>query len=149
MTTVAHETSLLAQARELAGAAAELGGSIAAVLLGGARAAGLDPAAYAPLTGAALALGAGQLTVYSATGTAYPDDRHFLADVCDAEDDARDLLYAATTLAGKVTAALAALEDDDSADPAAAARAGQSATPSAASAPSPRSSARSTSPSAH
>jgi hypothetical protein len=96
----------LARARELADQALELGEGIAATILGGARTAGLDPAAYAPLTGAALALGADRVAVYRATGPAHPSDVAFLAAVADAEDDARDLLTAAGKLAGQVTAGL-------------------------------------------
>ncbi len=106
MTTPAYEASLLARARELADAAADLGDGIAAVILGGARTAGLDPAAYAPLTGAALVLGANRVTVYRATGPAHADDTAFLTGVADAEDDARDLFTAASALAETVTAAL-------------------------------------------
>jgi hypothetical protein len=119
----AYEASLLARARDLADEAAELGDAVAVTILGGARAAGLDPAAYAPLTGAALALGADRVTVYRAGAPACPTDAAFLAAVADAEDDARDLLAAAGALAETVTAALdAALADaDDAADAAEAA----------------------------
>jgi hypothetical protein len=110
--TASYEQGLLARARELAGQALELGDGIAATVLGGARTAGLDPAAYAPLTGAALALGADQVVVYRATGPAHPSDVAFLAAVADAEDDARDLFAAAGKLADQVTAALDAAHDD-------------------------------------
>jgi hypothetical protein len=114
--TTTYEASLLARAHDLAEAAAELGGAIAAVLLGGARAAGLDPRSYAPLAGAALALGAARVAVYRAAGPAHPGDAAFLSDNADAEDDARDLLAAAGSLAEAVTAALdAALDDSDDA----------------------------------
>lgn len=105
--TTAYESSIAARANDLAEAAAELGGAIAAVLLGGARAAGLDPHVYAPLTGAALALGADRVTVYRAAGPAHPSDTAFLSDVADAEDDARDLLAAAGALAETASDALA------------------------------------------
>jgi hypothetical protein len=111
--TTTYEASLLGGAYDLAEAAAELGGAVASVLLGGARAAGLDPHAYAPLTGAALALGADRTAVYKADGPAHADDAAFLSDVADAEDDARDLLAAAGSLAEAVTAALAAALDDE------------------------------------
>ena len=119
----AYEASLLARARDLADEAAELGDAVAVTILGGARAAGLDPDAYAPLTGAALALGADRVSVYRAGAPACPSDAAFLAAVADAEDDARDLLTAAGALAETVTAALdAALADaDDAADAAEAA----------------------------
>jgi hypothetical protein len=95
----------------------DLGLSVARLLLGSARAAGLDPAVHAPLTGAATVLGADQITVYTATNPPHPTDASFLADVSDAEDDARDLLTAAGRLADRVTAALdAALADDEDAD---------------------------------
>jgi hypothetical protein len=112
----AYEASLLARARDLADEAAELGDAVAVTILGGARAAGLDPAAYAPLTGAALALGADRVTVYRAGAPASPSDAALLAALADAEDDARDLLAAAGALAETVTAALdAALADADDA----------------------------------
>jgi len=104
--TASYEQGLLARARELAGQALELGEGVATVILGGARTAGLDPAAYAPLTGAALALGAGQVTVYRAAGPAHPTDTAFLAAVADAEDEAHDLFTAAGKLADQVTTAL-------------------------------------------
>jgi hypothetical protein len=107
-----YEQALLTRARELAGQALELGEGIAATILGGARTAGLDPASYAPLAGAALALGADQVTVYRALGPAHPSDVAFLAAVADAEDDARDLFAAAGKLAEQVTAALDAARDD-------------------------------------
>jgi hypothetical protein len=125
MTTADYEASLADQARELADAMTEAGLSVARLLLGSACTAGLDPAVFAPLTGAALALGADQLTVYTAEGPAHPDDVCFLADVCDAEDDAREILGSASTLADKVTAALdAALDAADDQDPAAGRRIG-------------------------
>lgn len=108
--TASYEQGLLTHAGELADAMTELGGSVARLLLGSARTAGLDPAVHAPLTGAALALGADQITVYTAGPQAghraHPDDITFLADVADAEDDARDLLTAAGKLAEQVTTAL-------------------------------------------
>jgi len=110
--TASYEQALLTRARELAGQALELGEGIAATILGGARAAGLDPAAYAPLTGAALALGADRVTIYRATGPAHPSDVAFLAAVADAEDDARDLFAAAGKLADQGTAALDAAYGD-------------------------------------
>jgi hypothetical protein len=127
MTAATPEQTLAGEARDLVGEAGELGCSIARLLLGSARAAGLDPAMHAPLTGAALILGASQITVYTAEGQAHPDDICFLADVSDAEDDARDLLTATRDLARKTgaarDAALADLEDahDDAAPRAAAA----------------------------
>jgi hypothetical protein len=128
MTTATAEQTLAGEARDLTDEAAELGCSIARLLLGSARAAGLDPAVHAPLTGAALILGASQITVYTAEGQAHPDDICFLADVSDAEDDTRDLLTATHDLARKTAAvrdaAVADLEDaqDDAAWAAAAAR---------------------------
>jgi hypothetical protein len=110
--TASYEQALLTRARELAGQALELGDGIAATILGGARAAGLDPAAYAPLTGAALALGADRVIVYRATGPAHPSDVAFLAAVADAEDDARDLFAAASKLADQVTTALDTAHED-------------------------------------
>jgi hypothetical protein len=110
--TASYEQALLTRARELASQALELGEGIAATILGGARTAGLDPAAYAPLAGAALALGADQVTVYRALGPAHPSDIAFLAAVADAEDDARDLFAAASKLAEQVTAALDTARDD-------------------------------------
>jgi len=76
----------------------------------------LDPAVHAPLAGAALVLGADQVTVYTAGPQAghraHPDDITFLADVADAEDDARDLFTAASKLADQVTTALDTARDD-------------------------------------
>jgi hypothetical protein len=111
--SAAYEHGLAAQATELADQARELGAEVTAVL-GGARNAGLDPAALSPLTGAALALGAGQLAVYrahTAVPGAIPDDVTFLAHVADAEDDAAELRTAAARLAGKAAAALDAARD--------------------------------------
>lgn len=111
----AYEASLLARARDLADAAVEVGDAVVTVL-GGARAAGLDPAAWPPLTGAALALGAARIAVYRAVGPAPANDTAFLSAVADAEDDARELLAAVGTLAETVTVALdAALADADDA----------------------------------
>lgn len=114
--TTSYEQGLLTRARELADAMTELGGTVARLLLGSARTAGLDPAVHAPLTGAALALGADQITVYTAGPQAghraHPDDITFLADVADAEDDARELFTAASKLADQVTTALDTARDD-------------------------------------
>jgi hypothetical protein len=125
---MSYELSLLTRARDLAAQALDLGDGIAVSILGGARTAGLDPASYAPLAGAALALGADRVTVYRATGRAHPSDTAFLAAVADAEDDARDIFHVADKLADQVTAALHTARDDlddalDSDDAGAAARA--------------------------
>jgi hypothetical protein len=110
--TASHERALLARARELADATHELGDAIAVTVLGGARTAGLDPAAYAPLTGAALALGADRIAVYRALGPAHRNDVAFLSAVADAEDDARDLFHAVGSLVEQVTAALNEAHED-------------------------------------
>jgi hypothetical protein len=84
-------------------------------ILGGGRAAGLDPDALSGLTGAALALGADSLTVYAAGTRRGPaqrfgDEGAFITAVADAEDDIDDQLRAAARLRAEVSTALAAAE---------------------------------------
>ena len=101
------EARLLARAEELEDGMPEVAGTVTGIL-SGARAARLDPEALGGLVGAAFALGADQIAVYTA-GTngepAYDGERVFMAAVSDAEDDAEDLLRAALRLRGQVRAA--------------------------------------------
>ena len=110
-----YERRLLARARELADLG-ELAEGVAG-MLGGARLAGLDPDALGGLVGAATVLGAAGIKVYAAgkgPGARYADERAFLGDLADAEDEIAERLKAAGRLHDQaVTAmdsALAALE---------------------------------------
>jgi len=102
-----HERQLLARARGLA----DLGELTETVtgILGGARRAGLDPAALGGLVGAAAALGAAGIKVYAAgrgPGTRYADEREFLGALADAEDGIAERLKAAGRLHDQAVAAL-------------------------------------------
>jgi hypothetical protein len=78
-----HERRLLARAHQLADVE-DLADDVISIL-GGGRAARLDPDALPGLAGAALALGAGSLTVYRAEAARFADDREFTDAVEDAE----------------------------------------------------------------
>ncbi len=103
------ERRLLARAEEL-DETSEIAETVTGVL-GGARAARLDPDALGGLTGAALALGEDSRAVYTAgsSGRAaarFADDREFVGAVADAEDDIAERLQAAGNLMGETAAAL-------------------------------------------
>jgi hypothetical protein len=107
------ERRLVARAEELDDTS-ELAETVTAIL-GGGRAAGLDPDALSGLTGAALALGADSLTVYAAgtrRGRAdrFGDEGAFITAVSDAEDDIDEQLRAVAHLRTEVSAAVAAAE---------------------------------------
>jgi hypothetical protein len=111
-----HERHLLGRARELAGLG-ELGETVTGIL-GGARRAGLDPAALGGLVGAATALGSGGLEVYNAgrgPGPRHADEKEFLGALADAEDDMNARLGATVLIHDQVVtamdAALGALDD--------------------------------------
>jgi hypothetical protein len=104
-----HERRLLAHAEELDDTG-EIAETVTGIL-GGARAARLDPDALGGLTGAALALGADSRAVYSAgsrgqAAVRLADDGEFVAAVADAEDDIAERLRAAGILRGETAAAL-------------------------------------------
>jgi hypothetical protein len=105
-----RERALLARAHALAGVedlAEEVTG-----ILGGARAARLDPDALASLAGAALALGAGSLQVYRAEAARFADDRELLDAVEDAEADVAGRVAATRQLQSEVSDALARARED-------------------------------------
>jgi hypothetical protein len=98
------EARLLARAEELAAELGEVAVTVTGILAG-ARAARVDPEALGGLVGAAFALGADQISVYSAGAKGEPpcgDETLFANQVSDAEDDVDDLLKAARRLRGKV-----------------------------------------------
>jgi hypothetical protein len=105
-----HEWRLLARAEELDDTS-DLAEEVT-MILGGARAARLDPGALGGLTGAALALGEDGRAVYAAGPrglmTAFADDAEFLGAVAEAEDEVAGLLAAARELQAEATAAVAA-----------------------------------------
>ncbi len=104
------ERRLLARAEDLAGEMEEAAGTVTGILAA-ARAARVDPDALGGLVGAAFALGAGQITVYTAGSNGEPafgDETLFMAAVSDAEDDAGDLLQAGRRLRVQARAASAA-----------------------------------------
>ena len=105
-----HEWRLLARAEDLA-ETDDLAETVTCIL-GGARAARLDPGALGGLTGAALALGEDGRAVYAAGPrglmTAFADDAEFLGAVAEAEDEVAGLLAAARELQAEATAAVAA-----------------------------------------
>jgi hypothetical protein len=101
------EPRLLARAEALDDDMPEVAGTVT-VILAAARAARLDPDALGGLVGAALALGADQIAVYTAGSNGEPsfaDETLFAAAVSDAEDDAEDLRRAALRLRSQVRAA--------------------------------------------
>ena len=112
--TTDHERRLLARAHELDDTC-ELGEEVTSIL-GGARAARLDPDALGGLTGAALALGEDGARVYRAEGARFRDDRDFIEAVAEAEDEISQHLAAAQQLQHEAAAALnRALDDLDAA----------------------------------
>jgi hypothetical protein len=105
-----RERQLLAAARDLADTG-DLAEEVTAIL-GGARAARLDPDALPGLAGAALALGAASLQVYRAEDPRYADDSDLLADIADAEDGIAGHLAAAARLEAGAHAAAEDAESD-------------------------------------
>ena len=105
-----HEWRLLARAEELADTD-DLAETVTCIL-GGARAARLDPGALGGLTGAALALGEDGRAVYAAGPrglmSAFADDAEFLGAVAEAEDEVAGLLAAARKLQAEAATAVAA-----------------------------------------
>jgi multidrug efflux pump subunit AcrA (membrane-fusion protein) len=99
-----HERQLLARARELADTE-DLAEEVTSIL-GGARAARLDPDALGGLTGAALALGEDGARVYRAGTARFRDDRGFIEAVTEAEDEISGHLAAARQLQHESAAAL-------------------------------------------
>ena len=97
------ERGLLARAYQLADVE-DLAEEVTSIL-GGVRAAGLDPDATRGLAGAALALGAESLAVYRAEATRYADDREFRAEVDDTEAGVSDRAAAVARLASDAEAA--------------------------------------------
>lgn len=111
-----NERQLLRRAREL-GDLEELAGA-AVVILGAARNSGLDPEALGGLVGAAVALGAGSLAIYTAggDGARYDNETAYLMHIASAEYEIADRLTAADKLHDRVVAAAdAALDDLESA----------------------------------
>jgi hypothetical protein len=108
--TADHERRLLARAHALADLE-DLAEEVTAVL-GGARAARVDPDALPGLTAAALALGADSLAVYRAEDPRYADDSQFAAGVADAEYEIGSQLAAVRQLAGQIKGAGRAADAD-------------------------------------
>lgn len=106
------ELQLLARAQELADLE-EMAATVTDIL-GGARNAGLDPDALGGLVGAAIALGADSAGVYAAgKGTGrYADEREFLTDVTDAEDEIAERLGATGNLWNRTVDAIEAATRD-------------------------------------
>jgi hypothetical protein len=102
--TAEHERALLARAHQLADVE-DLAEEVTSIL-GGGRAARLDPDALPGLAGAALALGAGSLAVYRAEVPRFADDRDFAEAVEDAEAEIAARAGAVTLTRAKVGAAL-------------------------------------------
>jgi hypothetical protein len=105
-----HERRLLARAHGLADAE-DLAEEVTAIL-GGARAARLDPDALPGLAGAALALGADSLSVYRAEAPRFADDRDFAAAVAEAEDGIAARAAAVTRLRDDTADALDGARED-------------------------------------
>jgi formiminotetrahydrofolate cyclodeaminase len=100
-----YERRLLARAEELA-EVDEFAEQVTAVL-GGARAARLDPDALGGLTGAALALGASSLHVYGVkSGPSLADERQFAEALTEAEDEICERQRAARQLLDETEDAL-------------------------------------------
>jgi hypothetical protein len=111
-----YELRLLRRARALADLE-ELAGTAVAIL-GAARNSGLDPDALSGLIGAANALGANSLDVYTAGqhNQRYENENAYLLHVAGAEEEISERLAAASRLGDRVMAALdAALDDLDTA----------------------------------
>jgi hypothetical protein len=110
-----YERRLLAHARDLDDTS-DLAETVTGIL-GGGRAARLDPDALGGLTGATLALGEDPRTAYSAGGHGGPaasfrDDREFLGAIAEAEDDITEWLRAADRLGRETASALSAARAD-------------------------------------
>jgi hypothetical protein len=104
-----RERRLLARAHALADTE-DLAEEVTAIL-GGGRAARLDPDVLPGLAGAALALGADSLTVYRAEAARFADDGEFAAAVEEADDAITGRAGAAARLAAEAAAALDAARD--------------------------------------
>jgi len=104
-----RERRLLARAHTLADTE-DLAEEVTAIL-GGGRAARLDPDALPGLAGAALALGADSLTVYRAEESRFADDGEFAAAVEEADDATTGRAAAAARLAAEAAAALDAARE--------------------------------------
>jgi hypothetical protein len=110
------ERQLLRRARDLADL--EELAAAAVVILGAARSSGLEPEALGGLVGAAVALGAGSLAIYTAggDGVRYDNETAYLMHVAGAETETAERHTAADKLHDRVVSALdAALDDLDSA----------------------------------
>jgi hypothetical protein len=113
--TAQHESRLFARAREMAeddvpGVAWEVTG-----ILGAARAARVDPDGLGGLTGAAIALGADQIKVYTAGPPLYKphrDETEFMEAVAGAEDGVNEAIAQARRLQDDARAALQQAEAD-------------------------------------
>jgi hypothetical protein len=102
-----HEAQLLARTEEL-DETSELAGQVIGIL-GGARAARLDPDALAGLIGAAIALGGSQAAICGTrTGLHFPSEREFTRAVVDAEDAIAEWLATARRTLATARAALMA-----------------------------------------
>jgi hypothetical protein len=99
------ERRLLTRAHALASDTADLAEEVTSIL-GGARAARLDPDALTGLAGAALALGAGSLSVYQAETARYASDGEMAAAIEDADDVITGHARAVARLATETTTGL-------------------------------------------
>ncbi len=108
--TAEYERRLLARAHGLDDTE-DLAEEVTAIL-GGARAARLDPDALPGLAGAALALGADSLTVYRAEAALFADDGEFAAAIEDAAASITGHAAAAARLRAETATALEAARDD-------------------------------------
>ena len=108
--TADHERRLLARAHALDDLE-DLAEEVTAVL-GGARAARVDPDALPGLTAAALALGADSLAVYRAEDPRYADDSQLAASVADAEDEIGSQLAAVRRLGSEIEDAARTADGD-------------------------------------
>lgn len=111
--TADPERRLLARARALADTE-DLAEDVTAVL-GGGRAARLDPDALRSLAQCAIVLGAHRLAVYRAAGLAHHDDSAFLAAAADADAELAARAAAAARLAQDAAAAADAARADEAA----------------------------------
>jgi hypothetical protein len=111
LTMTGGEAQLLARAAEL-DETSELAMQVIGIL-GGARAARLDPDALTSLTGTAIALGGAQAAICGThTGPHLADQRTFNRAVADAEDAIAEWLAAAFSTQAKTQDALAAARGD-------------------------------------
>jgi len=104
--TTTQSSSLATRAAAMADVV-DLAGEVTRIL-GGARAARLDPDAMTSLAGAAMALGASSLEVYQATRPAYGADAELLEEVAEVEDATAVALPEARQLADEARRELAA-----------------------------------------